>query len=124
MYDQHQQHQQATTDFPKIRVTSKNLTPRRLPPLNPFPSLSFRASPISIKGPKSPTQGGYRAKSEVELQYERQHAFDVSLEQMLMEVEHGSDWKKEENGEKAAKDTKNKKERPPGWQKIWYKRLG
>ena len=131
MYDQHQhqQHQQST-EFPKIRFTSKNLTPRRLPPLNLFSSLSFKASPITssptrkAKPNRRPTEDGYKAQLEVKLQYERQHAFEVSLEQMLMEVENGSDWKKEENQKKTAKKTKNNEERPPGWQKIWYKRLG
>ena len=43
-----------------------------------------------------------------------------------MEAEHGADWAKdEEKQKKVGKDAKNKEEQPsPGWQKIWYKRLG
>ena len=62
----------------------------------------------------------------MQLQFERQHAFEVSLEQMLMEVEHRADWPEDEKKKKkVGKDEKNKEEQPsPGWQKIWYKRLG
>ena len=72
---------------------------------------------------------GSRAQSEAQLQFESQHAFELSLEEMLMEVKTG--WgshcklgKKEEKPKKVAKETMNKEEPSPGWQKIWYKRLG
>ena len=123
MYDQHQHQQAATKNIQVIgsKKLTRSITPRRLPPLNPEPSLSSGASPISIQAGKGRSN---RAQSEVQLQYERQHAFEVSLEQMLMEVENGADWKKEEKQEKVEKDTKNKEKPTPGWQKIWYKRLG
>ena len=77
--------------------------------------------------------------SEVHLQFERQHAFDVSLEQMLVEVENGTDCEKEEKHKKAekrretkkeekqkkvGKEAKNKEKSSPAWRKIWYKRQG
>ena len=129
MYDKHQQeYKQETTEFPPQSFTAKNLTPRRLPPLNP-------ASPIYIsqagKRPTNPNISNLhdrdRAQSEVFLEYEKQqHAFEVSLEQMLMDVEGGwgADWGKEEKKRKNPKGTKNKEKLSPGWQKIWYKRLG
>ena len=141
--------QQAATDFWNVGVVGKKLTrsvtPRRLPPLNPDPSLSSGVSPTSVEARKvqstspKPTkshsvthqkqQKGLRAqlRSEVQLQFEKQHAFEVSLEQMLMEVEHGADWveEEEEKQRKVGKDSKKKDEQPnPRWQKIWYKRLG
>ena len=134
--------QQAATDLElewRPKKLTRSVTPRRLPPLNPDPSLSSGVSPTSVEERKvqstspKPTkshsvthqkqQKGLRAqlRSEVQLQFERQHAFEVSLEQMLMEVEHGADWaeEEEEKQKKVGKDSKN-----PRWQKIWYKRLG
>ena len=84
-------------------------------------------------------QQDYRAQSEVQLQFERQHAFEVSLEQMLVEVENGTECEKEEKHEKAenrketkneekqkkvGKEAKNKEKSSPAWRKIWYKRQG
>ena len=75
---------------------------------------------------------------ELPLDFQSQHAFELCLEQMLVEVENGAEWAKEEkqkkakNRKEAKRDDKKKvgkheksKEKPsPGWQKIWYKRLG
>ena len=155
--------QQAATDFWNVGVVgrpkklTRSVTPRRLPPLNPDPSLSSGVSPTSVEArkvqPTSPKptkshsvthqkqQKGLRAqlRSEVQLQFERQHALEVSLEQMLLEVENGPDGEKEEKQKKAKKrretkkektpkqvgnDGKNNKKSSPAWQKIWYKRQG
>ena len=75
---------------------------------------------------------------ELPLDFQSQHAFELCLEQMLVEDENGAEWAKEEKQKKAKnrKETKKEekkkvgkheksKEKPsPGWQKIWYKRLG
>ena len=69
---------------------------------------------------------GFRAQqSEMLVHFERQHAFEVSLEHMLMEVDNGADWpEEEEKQKKVGKDAKNKEEEPSaGWQKIWDKKL-
>ena len=151
--------QQAATDFWNVGVVgrpkklTRSVTPRRLPPLNLDPSISSGSvspstSSIQATSPKiSPTkphsltdhQQGNRAQSEVQLQFERQHAFEVSLEQMLMEVENGTDCekeekqkksenrretKKEEKQKKVGKEAKNKEKSSPAWRKIWYKRQG
>ena len=121
MYDQHQEAASKNIAVIGSKKLTRSVTPRRLPPLNPDPSLSSGASPISIQARRGRSN---RAQSEVQLQYERQHAFEVSLEQMLMEVENGAVWKKEEKQKKIEKDTKNKENPTTGWQKIWYKRLG
>ena len=130
-----------------------SVTPRRLPPLNLDPSISsgsvsvstssIQATTTTTTSPKiSPAkphsltdhQQGNRAQSEVQLQFERQHALEVSLEQMLLELENGADGEKEEKQKKAKKrretkkevgnDGKNNKKSSPAWQKIWYKRQG
>ena len=141
VYD-HQNQNQTAREFRNIPVVKSKkptrlVTPRRLPPLNPNPSPPSGASPSNsqarkgdpTKSPNIPKalsltrqQPGYRTQSEIKLQYERQHAFEVSLEQMLMEVENGEDWLKEEKKQKKV----GKEEQPTtsGWQKIWYKRLG
>ena len=145
MYDRYQhqqnQHQKAVTvEMVRSKKLTRSVTPRRHPPLNPDPSLlsveARKGRPTSPKPTKSHSsthqkqqQKGLRAQlmSEVHLQFERQHAFEVSLEQMLMEVEDGADWTEEEEKKqkKVGKDTKKKEEQPnPRWQKIWYKRLG
>ena len=154
--------QQAATDFWNVGVVgrpkklTRSVTPRRLPPLNLDPSISsgsvstssIQATTTTTTSPKiSPAkphsltdhQQGNRAQSEVQLQFERQHALEVSLEQMLLEVENGADGEKEEKQKKAKKrretkkektpkqvgnDGKNNKKSSPAWQKIWYKRQG
>ena len=55
----------------------------------------------------------------------RQHAFELELEEMLFEVEKGRATNLGSTKDEREKDFVNKNgEKPPGWQKIWYKRLG
>ena len=71
-----------------------------------------------------------RSEADVQQQYQRQHAFELGLEQMLMEVEHGwrSDLRKrkeeKKEDEKASDGEGIEEKTTPGWQKVWYKRLG
>ena len=96
-------------------------------------------SPAKTHSLTNQQEQDYRAQSEVQFQFERQHAFEVSLEQMLMEVENGTDCekeekqkksenrretKKEEKQKKVGKEAKNKEKSSPAWRKIWYKRQG
>ena len=70
------------------------------------------------------------SEADVQQQYQRQHAFELGLEQMLMEVEHG--WRSElrkrkeekKEDEKASNGRGIEEMTTPGWQKVWYKRLG
>ena len=60
-----------------------------------------------------------KVDSEEQLRHKRQHAFELGLEKMLFEVEKG--WEADLKNDGKKKRVVNK---PPGWQKIWYKRLG
>ena len=95
-----QQQLQKTGHLPVPVITSKRLTrsitSRRLPPLSPrVPEKNQEAlrevnSSPSILDLAKPQLGG-RTQSEVQLHFDRQHDFEVSLEQMLVEVENKRD---------------------------------
>ena len=50
----------------------------------------------------------------MQLQFERQHAFEVSLEQILVEVENGTDCEKEEKERKAERQRRKRLKRKLG----------
>ena len=139
MYHKQQQQLQKTGHLPVPVIASKRLTrsitSRRLPPLSPrVPEKNQEAlrevnSSPSILHLAKPLLGG-RTQSEAQLHFDRQHDFEVSLEQMLVEVEKnwGENWRKKKE-ERQKKDTKspggqNDEKLPPVWQKVWYKRIG
>ena len=160
LHHQVQHQHQTETEFGNVGVGQRPKKPTRsvIPrlDLNLDPSISsgsvssssIQATTTTTTSPKiSPAkahsltdhQQGNRAQSEVQLQFERQHALEVSLEQMLLELENGADGEKEEKQKKAKKrretkkektpkqvgnDGKNNKKSSPAWQKIWYKRQG
>ena len=101
------------------------VTPRRLSPLNSS-GRNLPGSSAVERSMRSNSRAKPKVESELELRQKRQHAFELGLEKMLFEVEKGraADWeRKNEEKEKEVKKNKNE-EKPPGWQKIWYKRLG
>ena len=101
------------------------VTPRRLSPLNSS-GRNLPGSSAAERSKSSTSQPKLQVESELQLRHKRQHAFELGLEKMLFEVEKGraADWEKKNNEkEKEVKKNKNE-EKPPGWQKIWYKRLG
>ena len=101
------------------------VTPRRLSPLNSS-GRNLPGSSAAEISKRSNSRLKPKVESELELRQKRQHAFELGLEKMLFEVEKGraADWEKKNNEkEKEVKKNKNE-EKPPGWQKIWYKRLG
>ena len=140
MYHKQQQQLQKTGHLSVPVIASKRLTrsitSRRLPPLSPrVPEKNQEAlrevssSSPSILHLAKPLLGG-RTQSEAQLHFERQHDFEVSLEQMLVEVEKnwGGNWRKNKE-ERQKTDTKsprkqNDEKLPPVWQKVWYKRIG
>ena len=95
---------------------SQPTTPRRLPPLGNLAGSSEEEISRSSSSRPKPEAG-----PDVQLRHKRQHAFDLQLEEMLFKV--GKRW---EADLKRKRDEKGKREgeKPPGWQKIWYKRLG
>ena len=101
------------------------VTPRRLSPLNSS-GRNLPGSSAAEISKRSNSRLKPKVESELELRQKRQHAFELGLEKMLFEVEKGraADWERK-NDEKEKEVKKNKDgEKPPGWQKIWYKRLG
>ena len=140
MYQQKQHVQQVgRRETPNDPLSgTKNLARfRRLPPL-PDSSLSTTTiNQCSKKGLYSsniswsrPKRGAFpRTHSDARTQFEGQHKFDGSLEQMLMEVEKG--WavydlnkRKQKEVLKNGEAGHNEEKLPPVWQKIWYKRIG
>ena len=110
---------------------------RRLPPLPDSRLSTSTINQCSKKGLYSPNiswsrpkRGAFpRTHSDARSQFEGQHKFDGSLEQMLMEVEKG--WAVYDLNKKKQKEVlnngaegHNEEKLPPVWQKIWYKRIG
>ena len=84
-----------------------------------FPASGIWTPEVTLaRGPSEPSQAG---DDDVQHQHQMQHAFDLGLEQML--IESGL---KTEKKARAPKDkTGTDEERSTaGWQKIWYKRVG
>ena len=94
------------------------VTHRGIPPLNPNPS-NLPGSSAEERSGSSSSRPKPKVGSEEQLRHKRQHAFELGLEKMLFEVEKGWEADLKKDGKK--KRVVNK---PPGWQKIWYKRLG
>ena len=96
------------------------VTPRRPTLLGNLPGSS-----VSERSRSSTSRPKPKIESREQLQHKRQHAFELGLERMLFEVEKG--WEadlKMKKDEKEKEFMKRNGEKPPGWQKIWYKRLG
>ena len=89
------------------------VTPRRPTLLGNLPGSSAAERSRSSSSRPKPKVG-----SEEQLRHKRQHAFELGLEKMLFEVEKGWEADLKKDGKKKRVD------KPPGWQKIWYKRLG
>ena len=84
-----------------------------------FPASGIWTPEVTLaRGPSEPSQA---ADADVQHQHQMQLAFDLGLEQML--IESGL---KTEKKARASKDkTGTDEERSTaGWQKIWYKRFG
>ena len=97
--------------------------PRRLPSLISSPSNT--PGTLAVERSKSSTfRPEPKIKSEVQLHHKIQHSFELRLEEMLFEAEKGwaTDWGSKKHEKEKEVATNNREE--PGWQKIWYKRLG
>ena len=142
MYKQKQHVQQLgsreTLNAPPLSATKNLAGFRRLPPLPDSGVSTTKINQCSKKGLYSPNiswsrpkRGAFpRTQSDARSQFEGQHKFDGSLEQMLMEVEKG--WAVYDLNKKKQKKVinnngaagHNEEKLPPVWQKIWYKRIG
>ena len=107
-------------------IPAKQLSqrPRRLPSLISSPS--NLPGTVAVERSKSSTfRPKLKVESEVQLRHKRQHAFELGLEEMLFEVAKGWAANFGINKHEKEKEVVNKVgEKPPGWQKVWYKRLG
>ena len=84
-----------------------------------FPASGIWTPEVTLaRGPSEPSQAAY---ADVQQQHQMQHAFDLFLEQMLIE----SGLKTEKKARAPKYKTGTDEERSTaGWQKIWYKRVG
>ena len=136
MYKQKQHVQQLgkreTLNAPPLSGTENLAKFRRLPPLPDSKLSTTTINQCSKKGLYSPNISRPRPKrghSDALSQFEGQHTFDVSLKQIMMEVEKG--WAVYDLNKKKQKEVlkngaagHNEEKLPPVWQKIWYKRIG
>ena len=111
---------------------------RRLPPLPDSKVSTTTINQCSKKGLYSPNiswsrpkRGAFpRTHSDARSQFEGQHQFDGSLQQMMIELEKGWAAVYDLNKKKQKKVLNNngaaglnEEKLPPVWQKIWYRRI-